>query len=206
MRLEEKRRRTTEVFCITKFVERIKAPRDLGKHRSALDASRKALKRLFKARPSWPSFRQPSDAHLGSLADTSEPYSFLLKPFERYPNFTPKGHPAAVFRTSYCHWDKRMQPVHLVLFILVLMVKCFACGTACKEGRGLANHYNKCPVLQARHAEGANHAIAVDTAAEAAAAAALVPGQPTPLHPTQENLAASLFARQKNGSFSLTLV
>lgn len=90
-----------------------------------------------------------------------------------------------------------MQLLHLSLFILVLMAKCFACGIACKEGRGLANHYNKCPVLQSRHAEGASHAIAVDTAAEAAATAALVPDQPNPPDQMQENFAASLLAEKK---------
>ncbi|KAJ7642810.1 hypothetical protein B0H17DRAFT_1148752 [Mycena rosella] len=126
---------------ITKFVEAIKGPCDLGKFRQGFDASRKPLTRLSQARQQ---LAKPSLAFWRVF----KPLSPLIQALAHLPR------------------DRLSEPP------LILMPKCYACGTFCQPGRGLTNHYGKCSTLKAQHAEGAAYANSVDAEAEAAAAAA----------------------------------
>ncbi|KAJ7663514.1 hypothetical protein B0H17DRAFT_1257151 [Mycena rosella] len=128
---------------ITKFVEAIKGPCDLGKFRQGFDASRKPLTRLSQAR------QQPAKPSL-AFWRVFKPLSLLIQALAHLPRDRLSEPP-------------RRRNTH---------AKCYACGTFCQPGRGLTNHYGKCSTLKAQHAEGAAYANSVDAEAEAAAAAA----------------------------------
>ncbi|KAJ7112132.1 hypothetical protein C8R44DRAFT_741847 [Mycena epipterygia] len=73
------------------------SPRDLGKRRSGLDASRKALKRLFKPCPGWASICQPFVGLLIAFQDMAEAWTRLLKHFQGHSKSAAESRVAPFF-------------------------------------------------------------------------------------------------------------